>query len=88
MSCRETEHLRVLVANERKDRLALVAPIVVAQGHEVVAPAWTLRRFGSTTHSLVVPCSLSQPSSNPGSPGSKNAASGRTSSKPSTMPGR
>ena len=28
MSYRETEHLRVLIANERKDRLALVAPIV------------------------------------------------------------
>ena len=31
---RKTEHLRVLIANERKDRLALVAPIVVALGHE------------------------------------------------------
>ena len=37
MSYRETEHLRVLIANERKDRLALVAPIVVALGHEVIA---------------------------------------------------
>jgi two-component system, response regulator PdtaR len=37
MSDRETEHLRVLIANERKDRLALVAPIVVALGHEVIA---------------------------------------------------
>jgi hypothetical protein len=25
----DTDHLRVLIANERKDRLALVAPIVV-----------------------------------------------------------
>ena len=32
MSQRETEHLRVLIANERKDRLALVAPIVAALG--------------------------------------------------------
>jgi AmiR/NasT family two-component response regulator len=37
MSHRETEHLRVLIANERKDRLALVAPIVAALGHEVIA---------------------------------------------------
>jgi response regulator NasT len=37
MSQRETEHLRVLIANERKDRLALVAPIVAALGHEVIA---------------------------------------------------
>ena len=37
MSERETEHLRVLIANERKDRLALVAPIVARLGHEVIA---------------------------------------------------
>jgi len=30
---RESEHLRVLIANERKDRKALVAPIVVALGY-------------------------------------------------------
>ena len=35
MGYRETEHLRVLIANERKDRLALVAPIVAELGHEV-----------------------------------------------------
>ena len=34
---RKTEHLRVLIANERKDRLALVAPVVIALGHEVIA---------------------------------------------------
>jgi AmiR/NasT family two-component response regulator len=32
-----TDHLRVLIANERKDRLALVAPIVISLGHEVIA---------------------------------------------------
>ncbi len=32
-----TDHLRVLIANERKDRLALVAQIVVGLGHEVIA---------------------------------------------------
>ena len=37
MSYLETDHLRVLIANERKDRLALVAPIVAALGHEVIA---------------------------------------------------
>ncbi len=37
MSYRETDHLRVLIANERRDRLALVAPIVAALGHEVIA---------------------------------------------------
>jgi AmiR/NasT family two-component response regulator len=34
---RTIEHLRILIANERKDRLALIAPIVVALGHEVIA---------------------------------------------------
>jgi AmiR/NasT family two-component response regulator len=33
----ETEHLRVLIANQRKDRLALVAAVVVELGHEVIA---------------------------------------------------
>jgi hypothetical protein len=33
----EITHLRILIANERKDRLALVARIVVAVGHEVIA---------------------------------------------------
>jgi response regulator NasT len=37
MSYGDTEHLRVLIANERKDRLALVASAVVALGHEVIA---------------------------------------------------
>ncbi len=32
-----TDHLRVLIANERQDRLALVALVVVGLGHEVVA---------------------------------------------------
>ena len=37
MSYRETEHLRVLIANERRDRLELVVPIVASLGHEVIA---------------------------------------------------
>src|ERR671916_699708 len=37
MSHRETEHLRVLIANERRDRLALVAPVVASLGHEGIA---------------------------------------------------
>ena len=34
---RQTERLRVLIANERLDRLALVARTVTALGHEVIA---------------------------------------------------
>jgi AmiR/NasT family two-component response regulator len=34
---REPDHLRVLVANERRDRLALVVAVIAALGHEVIA---------------------------------------------------
>ena len=49
MSHRETEHLRVLIANERKDRLALVAPIVAALGHEVIAREIEVEDIGAVT---------------------------------------
>src|SRR3954454_3995773 len=49
MTYRETEHLRVLIANERKDRLALVAPVVVALGHEVIAREIDVRDVGPVT---------------------------------------
>jgi response regulator NasT len=49
MSHRETEHLRVLIANERRDRLALVAPIVAALGHEVIAREIDVDEVGPVT---------------------------------------
>jgi AmiR/NasT family two-component response regulator len=49
MSERETDHLRVLIANERKDRLALVAPIVTALGHEVIAREIEVADVGAVT---------------------------------------
>jgi AmiR/NasT family two-component response regulator len=49
MSYHETEHLRVLIANERKDRLALVAPIVAALGHEVIAREIEVADVGAVT---------------------------------------
>jgi response regulator NasT len=49
MHYRDTEHLRVLIANERKDRLALVAPIVVALGHEVIAREIDVADVGAVT---------------------------------------
>ena len=49
MSYRENKHLRVLIANERKDRLALVAPIVVALGHEVIAREIDVADVGAVT---------------------------------------
>ena len=49
MSYRETEHLRVLIANERRDRLELVAPIVAALGHEVIAREIDVEDVGPVT---------------------------------------
>jgi len=46
---RDTEQLRVLIANERKDRLALVAPIVAALGHEVIARKIEVEDVGAVT---------------------------------------
>jgi AmiR/NasT family two-component response regulator len=49
VSDRETDHLRVLIANERKDRLALVAPIVAGLGHEVIAREVEVDDVGAVT---------------------------------------
>ena len=49
MSYRETDHLRVLIANERRDRLALVAPIVASLGHEVIAREIEVNDVGAVT---------------------------------------
>src|SRR5215212_4593361 len=49
MSYRDTEHLRVLIANERRDRLALVAPIVASLGHEVIAREIEVDDVGAVT---------------------------------------
>src|SRR4051794_25293930 len=49
MHYRDTEHLRVLIANERRDRLALVAPIVVGLGHEVIAREIDVEDVGPVT---------------------------------------
>src|SRR3954451_9048387 len=49
MHYRDTEHLRVLIANERRDRLALVAPIVAALGHEVIAREIDVEDVGPVT---------------------------------------
>jgi response regulator NasT len=48
---RDTDHLRVLIANERKDRLALVAPIVANLGHEVIAREVDVQDVGRVTAS-------------------------------------
>jgi AmiR/NasT family two-component response regulator len=43
------DHLRVLIANERKDRLVQVAAIVTALGHEVIAREVDVEDVGSVT---------------------------------------
>jgi response regulator NasT len=49
MSYRETEHLRVLIANERKNQLALVASMVANLGHEVIAREIAVKDVGAVT---------------------------------------
>ena len=46
---RRADHLRVLIANERKDRLDLVVPIVAALGHEVIAREIEVEDVGAVT---------------------------------------
>ncbi len=43
------KHLRILVANERRDRLELVASVVIALGHEVIAREIEVEDVGPVT---------------------------------------
>src|SRR5471030_2441955 len=43
------EHLRVLIANERQDRLVLLAEVVSALGHEVIADSIDVEEVGAIT---------------------------------------
>jgi response regulator NasT len=45
----ESRHLRVLIANERRDRLDLLAKVVVSLGHEVIAREVEVEEVGSVT---------------------------------------
>jgi AmiR/NasT family two-component response regulator len=45
----EISHLRVLIANERRDRLALLAQVVAGLGHEVIAREIDVREVGAVT---------------------------------------
>jgi AmiR/NasT family two-component response regulator len=46
---RDTEHIRVLIANERRDRLGLVAQAVAELGHEVIASEVDVAEIGNVT---------------------------------------
>ena len=45
----EMSHLRVLIANERRDRLELLAQVVAGLGHEVIAREIDVREVGTVT---------------------------------------
>jgi AmiR/NasT family two-component response regulator len=45
----ESSHLRVLIANERRDRLELLAQVVTGLGHEVIAREVDVREVGAVT---------------------------------------
>ena len=46
-----TDHLRVLVANEREDRIALVTTLVAGLGHTVIAGSTNVTEVGELTAS-------------------------------------
>jgi two-component system, response regulator / RNA-binding antiterminator len=43
------DHLRVLIANERRDRLELLAQVVAGLGHEVIASEVDVKEVGAVT---------------------------------------
>src|SRR5436305_9693388 len=45
----ETPHLRVLIANEKRDRLELLAQVVAGLGHEVIAREIYVKEVGAVT---------------------------------------
>jgi response regulator NasT len=45
----QPEHLRVLIANERRDRLELLAQVVAGLGHEVIASEIDVSEVGAVT---------------------------------------
>ncbi|MCW2977400.1 MAG: response regulator receiver and domain protein [Actinomycetia bacterium] len=49
MAENEIQHLRVLIANERRDRLELLAQVVSGLGHEVIAREIEVEEVGAVT---------------------------------------
>jgi Response regulator with putative antiterminator output domain len=46
---KKPEHLRILIANERRDRLELLAQVVTRLGHEVIAREVDVKEVGAVT---------------------------------------
>src|SRR5512146_3584053 len=49
MAGEETQHLRVLIANEKRERLELLAQVVAGLGHEVIAREIYVKEVGAVT---------------------------------------
>ena len=49
MAANEIRHLRVLIANERRERLELLAQVVAGLGHEVIAREIDVKEVGAVT---------------------------------------
>src|SRR3954463_2943138 len=49
MAENEIAHLRILIANERRDRLELLARVVIDLGHEVIAREIDVQEVGAVT---------------------------------------
>ena len=45
----DSQHLRVLIANEKRERLEIVAGVVAALGHEVIAREIYVKEVGAST---------------------------------------
>jgi AmiR/NasT family two-component response regulator len=49
MAANEVRHLRVLIANEKRERLELLAQVVAGLGHEVIAREIYVKEVGAVT---------------------------------------
>src|SRR5690349_23781249 len=49
MTSTEFQHLRVLIANEKRDRLELLAQVVIGLGHDVIAREIYVKEVGAVT---------------------------------------
>src|SRR6186997_722086 len=45
----DLQHLRVLIANEKRDRLELLAQVVIGLGHDVIAREIYVKEVGTAT---------------------------------------
>src|ERR1043166_3723434 len=49
MTATDLQHLRVLIANEKRDRLELLAQVVIGLGHDVIAREIYVKEVGAVT---------------------------------------